>query len=343
MWFRFARLLPQMLLLCLSLALSSAAWAASTLGAYNITPSGVTVAGISSGGYMAVQLQVAYSKAIYGTAVMAGGTYYCAQDDEAYWGSACATGINVPVSSLVSYTNQEASRGAIDPTSNIANKPIYMFSGTLDTVNYQATMTDLYQYYRSFTSTANIDYNKTTPAEHAWITPDSAVACSYLSAPFMNNCGFDAEQTFLTMFYGTLNARNNGQLGGSFIQFNQNAFCPNSNCAAISMDSTGWVFVPQSCAQGQPCRLVVALHGCSQNQETIGTTFVQYAGINEWADTNNIIVLYPQTINATVPYNPYGCWDWWGYTNGNYALKSGPQMTAIMAEVNHLAGGSLQL
>lgn len=343
MWFRFVRLLPSMLLCCFVLALPAVAGAASALGSYNISPGSVTVAGISSGGYMAVQLQVAYSKAIYGTAVMAGGAYDCAQDDEAFWGAACASGVNVPVSSLVSYTNQQAAAGAIDPTSAIAGKPIYMFSGTLDTVNYQATMDDLYQYYRSFTSAADITYDNTTPAEHAWITPDSVVACAYLSAPFMNNCGFDAEKTFLSLFYGTLHARNSGRLGGSLISFNQDPFCPNSHCAAISMDSTGWLFVPQSCAQGQACRLVVALHGCSQNQQTIGTTFVQYAGINEWADTNNIIVLYPQTINATVPYNPYGCWDWWGYTNGHYAVKSAPQMTAIMAEVNHLAGGSLQL
>jgi poly(3-hydroxybutyrate) depolymerase len=317
--------------------------AQTSLGSYNITPSAVTVAGISSGGYMATQLQVAYSKAIYGTAVMAGGTYYCAQDNEAFWGEACATGVNVPVSSLVSYTNKEASAGAIDPVSNIAGKPIYMFSGTLDTVNYQATMNDLYQYYQSFTSIGEITYNNYTAAEHSWVSPDAITACGYLALPYINNCGIDPEQTFLTMFYGTLQARNSGALGGSFIQFNQNSFCANGNCAAISMDSTGWVFVPKNCAAGQACRLVVALHGCSQNQETVGTAFVHDSGINEWADTNNIIVLYPQTIDADVPYNPYGCWDWWGYTNSHYALKSGPQMTAIMAEVNKLAGGSLQL
>ncbi|MBE1162216.1 extracellular catalytic domain type 2 short-chain-length polyhydroxyalkanoate depolymerase [Dyella acidiphila] len=331
------------LLLGLLMFLSPSAQAQSALGSYTITANSLTVAGISSGGYMATQLQVAYSKAVFGTAVMAGGAYYCAQDDEAFWGTACATGYDVPVASLVSYTKQQASAGRIDPVSNLANKPIYMFSGTLDTVDYQATMDDLDQYYQSFTTASHITYNNTTPAEHSWVTPDALTACSYLALPYMNNCGIDPEQTFLTLFYGKLNARNNGQLGGSLIQFNQNAFCPSSNCAAISMDSTAWVFVPQSCAQGTACRLVVALHGCSQNQETVGTAFVQNAGINEWADSNNIIVLYPQTIDAEVPYNPYGCWDWWGYTNGNYALKSAPQMVAIMAEVNRLAGGSVQL
>jgi hypothetical protein len=65
-------------------------------------------------------------------------------------------------------------------------------------------------------------------------------------------------------------------------------------------------------------------------------TFIQKSGINEWADGNNIIVLYPQTIASIVPANPDGCWDWWGYTGPNYALKSAPQMMAVMAEVKQI-------
>jgi hypothetical protein len=86
------------------------------------------VAGISSGGYTAVQLQVAYSSHFYGTAVLAGGTYYCAQDDSVLWAASCATGVGIPVSSLVSFTQSQAAAGAIDPTGNIGGKPIYMFS-----------------------------------------------------------------------------------------------------------------------------------------------------------------------------------------------------------------------
>jgi poly(3-hydroxybutyrate) depolymerase len=104
------------------------------------------------------------------------------------------------------------------------------------------------------------------------------------------------------------------------------------------MDSTAWAFVPQSCAQQQPCRLLIALHGCLNNQQTVGLTFIERAGINEWADGNNIIVLYPQTIASVVPANDAGCWDWWGYTGPNYALKGAPQMAAIMAEVGRITG-----
>jgi poly(3-hydroxybutyrate) depolymerase len=315
---------------------ANSASAQANLGSFNVNPNTVTVAGISSGGFMAVQLQVAYSKSIFGTAVFAGGTYFCAQDNLAVWGTACLTGFGVPTTSLVSLTDSEAVAGRIDPVSNIAGKPIYMFSGLLDTTVQQLAMNDLQVYYQSFTDSGHITYNNTTEAEHSWVTPDGANPCFTLAEPFINNCGIDPEETFLTMFYGTLNARQSGTLGGSFTQFNQNQFCPSNDCSSIDMDGTAWVFVPQSCAQQQACRLIIALHGCLQNQQTIGMTFIQKSGINEWADGNNIIVLYPQTIASIVPANPDGCWDWWGYTGPNYALKSAPQMMAVMAEVKQI-------
>jgi hypothetical protein len=45
------------ILIALTLGGFGLAQAASNLGAYNVSPNTVTVAGISSGGYMAVQLQ----------------------------------------------------------------------------------------------------------------------------------------------------------------------------------------------------------------------------------------------------------------------------------------------
>lgn len=325
--------------MCLTaLALGQSAFGAATLGAYNVNPNTVTVAGISSGGFMAVQLQVAYSSHFHGTAVVAGGAYYCAQDDEVLWATPCATGVGVPVASLVNYTKMQATAGAIDPISNIGGKPIYMFSGLLDTVDYQLTMDDLRNYYLSFTTSGHITYNNTTPAEHAWITPDAIDPCFLLSAPFLNNCGIDVEKTFLSLFYGPLKSRNSSPRG-SYIQFNQNTFCTNGNCAAIGMDSSAWLYVPTNCAANQACKLVVVLHGCLTNQQTIGTTFVKKSGINEWADNNNILVLYPQTIASVIPVNAEGCWDWWGYSGGNYAVQSSPQMTAIMSMVNKVTSG----
>jgi hypothetical protein len=49
-------------------------------------------------------------------------------------------------------------------------------------------------------------------------------------------------------------------------------------------------------------------------------------------------VLYPYAVSGGS--NPDGCWDWWGYTNSSYALKSGPQMADIYAMTKQVMSGS---
>jgi poly(3-hydroxybutyrate) depolymerase len=77
-------------------------------------------------------------------------------------------------------------------------------------------------------------------------------------------------------------------------------------------------------------------HGCRQGAATLGERFVSEAGYNRWADTNRLIVLYPQVGASWWPYNPRGCWDWWGYTGAQYATKDAPQIRAVLAMVERL-------
>ncbi|WP_240655897.1 hypothetical protein [Paraburkholderia phosphatilytica] len=57
---------------------SSNASRVSRLQRYQIDPAKVFVAGISSGGFAAVQMHVAHSSTFKGAAVYAGGVYWCA-------------------------------------------------------------------------------------------------------------------------------------------------------------------------------------------------------------------------------------------------------------------------
>src|SRR6267143_814326 len=54
------------------------AQAADTLPALGADPSKTSVSGLSSGAFMAVQYQVAFSGSVIGAGVVAGGPYYCA-------------------------------------------------------------------------------------------------------------------------------------------------------------------------------------------------------------------------------------------------------------------------
>ena len=85
------------------------------------------------------------------------------------------------------------------------------------------------------------------------------------------------------------------------------------------------------------CKVHVALHGCVQSAESVGNRFYTETGYNRWADSNRMLVLYPQVNQSALrPYNPKGCWDWWGYSGSQYAYKSAPQMKAIMQMVDRL-------
>jgi poly(3-hydroxybutyrate) depolymerase len=115
------------------------------------------------------------------------------------------------------------------------------------------------------------------------------------------------------------------------------------------MDSTGYLYVPANCASGSTvCKLHVALHGCLQSYNNISDKFINNTGYNKWADTNNIIVLYPQAIPDNTSHstwdsgslaNPNGCWDWIGWYGSNADQKGGVQMAAIVNMVNKITSG----
>jgi poly(3-hydroxybutyrate) depolymerase len=66
---------------------------------------------------------------------------------------------------------------------------------------------------------------------------------------------------------------------------------------------------------------------------------VREAGYNRWAESNGLIVLYPQAIKRYSPsvFNPRGCWDWWGYTGATYHTQAGPQIRAVKAMLDRLS------
>lgn len=309
--------------------------AAVPLPQLNIDKTQTTLSGLSAGGYMAVQMHVAYSDTFKkGAGVVAGGPYYCAEGSVFNATGRCmASPSGIPVSTLVNTTNSWASQGLIDPVVNLQGSRVYLFSGTLDSSVKPGVMDALKTYYSSFVPAANVAYKNNIAAEHAMVTDDYGSACTVKAAPYINNCSFDLAGALLQHLYGTLNPRNTGVLAAeNFVEFNQSQFV-----SGHAMATTAWAYIPQSCkaGAGTSCRLHVVLHGCKQNVNDVQQQFVRNTGYNRWADTNNMVMLYPQTSVAATN----SCWDWWGYDSANYAKKSGPQMSAIKAMVDHVSSG----
>ena len=310
-----------------------AASAAVNLPQLNIDTTQTTVSGLSSGGFMAAQLHVAYSATFKkGAGIVAGGPFYCAEGSISNATGRCmASPSGIPTSSLVSTTNNWASQGSIDAVINLQSSKVYLFSGSIDSTVKTGVMDALKTYYNSFVPTANVVYKKDIAAEHAMITDDFGSACSIKGSPYINDCNFDLAGAMLAHLYGTLNPRNNGTLAeGNFVEFNQSQFV-----TGHGMAPTGWAYIPQACTTGAQCKVHVVLHGCQQNVTLVQQKYVRNTGYNRWGDTNNIVMIYPQT--STQATN--SCWDWWGYDSANYAKKAGPQMAAIKAMVDQVSAG----
>lgn len=312
------------------------------LPALGADPGQTSVSGLSSGAYMAAQLQVAYSKDIVGAGIVAGGPYYCAANNIAYTGICMGQLPFFPPNPAImaGFAQDFARARKIDPLSQLAKRRIYVFSGTQDTVQRQQGVDATVSFFQQVgVKPEQLLYVNDLPAGHALITPGKGNDCAANESPYISHCesggkGYDQAGALLQHIYGPL-APPAGQPAGRILPFDQRAYAAKGS----SMAATGYLYVPPSCTEkGSNCRIHVALHGCVQSAESVGDQFYTETGYNRWADSNRLLVLYPQVDKSTMrPFNPKGCWDWWGYSGSDYAQKSGVQMKAIMRMTRRLA------
>jgi poly(3-hydroxybutyrate) depolymerase len=309
------------------------------LPALGADPSKVSVSGLSSGAFMAVQYDVAFSASTIGAGIVAGGPYNCAHVNT---GSieACTAGLPAPPSGEASVAAARgfATLGQIDSIDHLASQKIYMFSGTKDHVVTQSVMDAVESFYRGVSvPPANIEYVKGLPAGHAFIAPGFGNACDSSATPYVNRCilngaPYDQPEAILAQMYGQLQPEAT-RLSAQPVAFNQRQFA--STLSGLA--DTGYVYIPTSCKNGSvKCAVHVVFHGCKQGVSQVGDDIFSKLGYNNWADTNHIIVLYPQVSESKVPYNPEGCWDWWGYSGLNFPTQGGIQLTAVHAMIQRL-------
>jgi poly(3-hydroxybutyrate) depolymerase len=311
---------------------------ADPLPAFNVDLAQSSVSGLSSGAFMAVQFHVAFSQSLIGAGVVAGGPYDCAEGELTIALDRCMqTTMGRPdPAHLLERANAFAAEGRIDPLSGLANDRVYVFSGTEDRTVRPAVVDQVGAFYRlAGVPASNIDQVGELPAGHAFITESAVNACDVTSSPYINACAYDQAGDILSQIYGTLDPAS-VQPGGRLIEFDQSEFLPDPT--VHGMATTGFAYVPRSCANGARCRVHIAFHGCKQTTALIGDAFLTETGYNRWADSNDLIILYPQAHET--PVNPNGCWDWWGYDDPAYATRSGRQMAAVWAMLTRLAGGS---
>ncbi len=340
---RFAALL----LLLTAAVPGQAALAAEPLPALGADLSRTSVSGLSSGGFMTAQFHVAYSDTLVGAGIIAGGPFYCSGSFE---GSSFLTnattncmnplGFGPDPKILLAKAKEFEREGKIDSLSNLKDDRVYLFSGVADTtVTTKVVDQDQVFYTLAGVPEENIKYVKSVDAGHAIITDRSGDAsCPITSPPFINDCAFMQSHEILKHIYGALKPPAS-TLSGRLVAFDQSEFI---NSDRSSMSQVAYLYIPKSCEE-QACNVHVVFHGCEQGAAVIGDKYYSTTGYNELADSNAMIVLYPQAEPSDpVPYNPKGCWDFWGYSspdhaNPNFYSKDAPQMLAVMGMLQRLA------
>ena len=319
--------LPGVLLAVSALLTPALCQSAESLPEMQLHPDRTTVSGLSSGAYMAVQLHVANSLDIIGAGVVAGGPYFCAQGQLATALNRCMqTFLGKPDSdTLLARARVLADAGRIDPLSGLADDRVYLFSGTRDTTVTQAVMDTAQDFYRKAgVRSENIEYQNDLAAGHAFISNQAANACAVTKSPFINDCNYDQAGNILQHLYGAL-APPGTMDANRLREFDQTEFLPNPE--AHGMATHGFIYTPAACASDNGCSLHIAFAGCKQTPADIDDLYARTAGFNDWAETNRLVIIYPQSNQS--PGNPNGCWDWWGYDDPAYHTKRGRQMAAV--------------
>ncbi|MFC4762545.1 extracellular catalytic domain type 2 short-chain-length polyhydroxyalkanoate depolymerase [Dyella koreensis] len=330
-------------MLCLSLcAMGGAAWAgdAAPLPKLKLEPARVAVAGLSSGAYMATQAQLAYPEVFGAAALVAGGPYGCAGGKLDVALSACMKGTPAPdVPALVARARQRSAAGEIGALSALAHARVYLLHGKDDAVVAPPVAEAAAKFYEQLrdgdAALKGMQVHDDGSRVFAHNLPVVARGddCDKSVSPYLGRCGFDAAGEIFAQLFGKP-PRAVGEAKGELRTFDQNVYRPDGADAFLADE--GYIYVPPGCQAGKPCGLLVAFHGCKQNATAVGEAFVKDAGFNRWADAYDVAVLYPQTRASMAPLNPQACWDWWGYSGGDYDGRHGVQLRWLVRAVGAL-------
>jgi poly(3-hydroxybutyrate) depolymerase len=315
-----------------------------------------SVSGLSAGAYMAGQFQIAHSSVVIGAGIIAGGPYGCAEsvfsdlmpgpgtaflnlskamngcmlDALLRWGTPDAA-------QLAERARQLARDGRIDAVAGLARNRVYLFTGTKDHTVLPTIVTVAAEVYAQLgVPAAQIKLVTHLPAGHALVTEDKGLDCGQTGEPYITHCGYDQAGALLAHILGPLQPRA-GEPTGEIIVFDQREFV--RDLSDPNLSDSGMVYVPTPCRPASDrtapaCRVHIIFHGCNQHRAKVGDVLLKSGGFTEWADTNRIILLFPQVSPSTI--NPQACWDWWGYTGRAYLTREGAQIVAVRRMLDRL-------
>ncbi|CAG7733773.1 unnamed protein product [Allacma fusca] len=307
----------------------------------------LTISGFDSGGDMASQMHVAFSKNFRGVAMFASIWYMCSPYGFMYYREKCGKGAN-KISNGINAARNNARNMLIDPLAGLADQKVYHWIPNRDELVDQAIRTQVKTFYEKVgVKPANIML-KYQFSYHIMPTANTADPLCRESQITKPDYPYSGVGTAYCTYYGAYEGLNyligNVELKKPVIGttpaklepvrlFNQSVFLASAD--QDFLDPVGYYYIPSGC-KGKPCRLHMFLHGCYLNRDRLQSQFVKRSGYLEVAELNNIIMLFPQSIYFDG--NDLGCWDVFGSTGEEYAIKTGIQMTALAKMLETVTG-----
>lgn len=314
----------------------------SANSAATINHSGFSVSGLSSGGYMATQFQLVYSNEVSAALIIAGGPYLCSEGSLQTALGQCLTADadGARTEALSAQAADLAKAGRIGPIEALQRHQVMVVHGENDQRVSRGVVENLLQQYRQWVPQSQILTVVDQPFAHVFPTLDEGNDCGVSAPPFIGNCGYDTAGRFFMHAFGEPKKPVPQQAAGSLYRFDQrqSALEPDAFSRSGLADS-GFIYVPPQCNDNKNCRLHISFHGCKQNSAAVGTQYAEKTGLNRWADAYDTVILYPQ-ITASM-LNPMACWDWWGYSSEQFAMRDGLQIQSVFRLAERAREGSL--
>jgi hypothetical protein len=369
-----------------------------------------TISGISSGGFMAEQMAVAYSSQFSGVATVAGGYYFCAgthfEKQQRLYGTSTLISYKTNTPSLIKsflnpfssfFMNVEewvtpsfsnplyraltvclnnpnlsllprqilgvtyfdtydlADKGLIDPIENLSKQKVLIYQGKSDSV-VNPSMASQLKNFRTHFKASEIKEIYGVGAHNFPSKSKKAIDCQSQKPPYVGNCDLDLAGEILEF----LAPKSNGRVTGEVKVY---TVSQETSSLPDSIAQYGYVVSSDLCLKfPDRCHMHVALHGCQMtdyfdpdfhkafennvvvrgvnfkpdnSKRAMGMwlrQFIELAGWKEAIKNKPLMVVFPQTYisEKNYPFNPSGCWDWYGWTGSGYSTKQGQETAWLM-------------
>ena len=295
-----------------------------------------SVSGQSAGGSAAVQHLVAFSSLVDGAAVAAGSPYGCgslARPDYT-----CMYGTGMSIRNANQYLEQRAAEGKIDDPKNLKRTPVILFSGSSDSMVYTKVMIEVQKQLQSYVDEDKLHTNFDTTAGHVWSIDHGACVCGV--CPYgglgnfqccqANNCEYDLSGEFMRATYG-MHVKPRATASPKLYWINQWDYWT-AGPPKLTATVMEWLvaYVPDSCkAAPSQCKLHINYHGCSKPEWHERIAWATGLDLNEYAEANDMIVLYPQAQGSRS--SGEGCWNWEAYGDDpDFDTREGKEMSMVM-------------